>query len=68
MCLYASSLLDRIREMRLSLSFVSRISIGRMGAPGREVTLKEEIRLVASMNSRSRCMREDCFATPRLVM
>lgn len=52
-CLYASAVLERTREMRERRSFVRRISIGERGMPGRERMLKEDRREVASIKSRS---------------
>lgn len=65
-CLYASALLERTRETRERRSLVKRISIGEMGIPGRDVTLNEQIREVASMNSRSLIIRSEGLGTVRL--
>lgn len=65
-CLYASAVLERTREIRERRSFVRRISIGESGTPGRENKLKEESREVASIKSRSLFRRSEGGGTARL--
>jgi len=66
-CLYASSLLDKTRDMRDNLSFVRRISIGEIGMPGADKTLKEHMREVAFINSISFMMASEDCGTSKLL-
>lgn len=65
-CLYASSLLERTRDISERRSLVKRISMGAIATPGDEETLKELIREVASINSFSCAIFGEGLGTSRL--
>jgi hypothetical protein len=65
-CLYASVVLERTRETSDSRSLVRRISMGEIGMPGRDTTLKEQIREVASIKSFSLIIFSDGGGISRL--
>jgi len=65
-CLYASAVLERTREIRERRSSVRRISRGESCTPGRELILNEESLEVASIKSRSLVRGSDGGGTARL--